>query len=96
MKKVTDFTCDFIKDAKAYLIDSEAKEAITIRITKDDLKEKLERKRIKEPLLKEVEKKLIDAGCDVAKCDDDLCVTVPVTLAEKRILTLKELTKKET
>jgi len=94
MKNVTNFTCDFLKDAKAYLSNSELKEDITIRITKNDLKEKLNRQRIKEPLLKEVEKKLNEAGCMVEKCDNDLCVTVPVKLAEKQILTLKELTKK--
>ena len=91
MKSSREFTCEFINDAKTFFNKNSLDDDIIVRINNKELKEQTGRQRIKTTFIREIEEKLKKAGCEISKCDSDLCVTVPRTITETKIMTLSDL-----
>ena len=90
-----EFVCDTIKDVKEVLKqNSSGKQAIEIRLSKEDLRKEMSRTRIKQALLDDVKKKFEKAGCKVKECENDLCITAPYELVENKTYTLDSLREK--
>ena len=91
MKSSKDFACEFIDDAKIFFNKNSSDDDIMVRISNKELKEQTGRQRIKKTFIKEITAKLQKAGCEISKCDSDLCVTVPRKITETKIITLTDL-----
>ena len=89
-----EFVCDTIKDFKEVLKKGSSEEqAIDLRFSKEDLRQKMKRRRIKQALLDDVKSKFEKAGCEVKECENDLCITAPYKLVENKTYTLDSLKK---
>jgi hypothetical protein len=94
LKTSKKFVCDTINDAKEVLKrNSSKKQAIEIRLSKEDIRQEMQRKRIKQALLDDVKSKFEKAGCEVKECENDLCITAPYELVENKTYTLASLKK---
>ena len=91
MKSSKEFTCELVNDAKVFFKNNSSDKDIIVRISNKELKAQTGRQRIKKTFITEIEKKLKSAGCDISKCDSDLCVTIPRKITETKIMTLSDL-----
>lgn len=91
MKSSKEFTCEFVNDAKTFFNNNSSDDDLIVRISNKELKEQTGRQRIKKTFITEIKDKLEKAGCEISKCDSDLCVTVPRTITETKIMTLSDL-----
>jgi len=70
-------------------------DGFNVKITKDDIKEGTDRKRIKEPVMEFIVKKLKSAGFEAEAADGEINVFVPPVLGPKDSFSLDEISERE-